>query len=148
MNNLMIPVNHENGEIIVNGRDLHEALQIRTQYSTWIVRMIKEFDFIEGVDFFVRYPNLNSEIRGGQNKTEYFLTLDMSKEICMITRNGRGKAVRKYFIQVEKNWNTPERILTRALEVAVHVIRELESRPTIMDATNEELLRELDKRLA
>ena len=147
MNDLMIPVNHEHGEILVNGRDLHAALEIRTQYSTWIDRMIKEFDFIEGVDF---YSNLNKtpNSNGGRPSVEYFLTLDMSKEICMITRNGRGKVVRKYFIQVEKDWNTPERILTRALEVAGHVIHELESRPTIMNATNEELLQELDKRLA
>lgn len=39
----------------------------------------------------------------------------MAKEIAMIQRNEKGKQARKYFIEVEKAWNSPEMIMKRAV---------------------------------
>ena len=42
----------------------------------------------------------------------------MAKEIAMIQRSEKGKQARKYFLDVEKKWNSPEMIMKRALEIA------------------------------
>ena len=49
----------------------------------------------------------------------------MAKEIAMIQRNEKGKEVRHYFIQVEKEYNSPERIMARALRVANEELKKL-----------------------
>lgn len=48
------------------------------------------------------------ESTGGKPDPDHQLTIDMAKEICMLQRTEKGKQFRQYFIEVEKNWNTPE----------------------------------------
>ena len=97
----LINVTNQNGELLVNARELHEALGIGKDFSTWIKSMIK-YGFDESVDFtkFEVFPQ-NGE-KGGRPKIEYILKLDMAKEICMLQRNELGKQFRKYFIECEK----------------------------------------------
>lgn len=108
---------NENQEPIVNGRDLHEALGVESNYTTWFNRMC-EYGFSEGIDYATCFPNLESEKHGGQNKVNHILKLDMAKEIAMLQRTEKGKEVRQYFIQVEKDYNSPEKIMARALRIA------------------------------
>ena len=49
----------------------------------------------------------------------------MAKELSMVENNERGKEARKYFIQVEKAWNSPEMIMKRALEIANRQVENL-----------------------
>ena len=49
-----------------------------------------------------------SESTGGRPSTEYDLSVDMAKQICMIQRSEKGRLYRQYFIDLEKAWNTPE----------------------------------------
>lgn len=84
-----------------NARDLHASLQVRRDFSNWIKDRIGVFGFIEGQDFDVCSPNLASKRRGGQNRMDYRLTLDMAKELSMIENNEVGRAVRRYFIECE-----------------------------------------------
>ena len=46
---IKIEVN-ENQEPVVNGRELYQALEIKTPYTQWFDRM-KEYGFAENVDF-------------------------------------------------------------------------------------------------
>ena len=116
--NELIKVNYENERPTVMGRELHEALEVNSNYTTWFNRM-SEYGFTEGVDFVSCFPNLESENQhGGQNKIDHQLTLDMAKEICMIQRSEKGKQFRQYFIEAENKWNTPEAVMARALQFA------------------------------
>lgn len=104
---------NENQEPIVSGRDLHEALGVQTRYNDWFARMV-EYGFNEGQDF----CSILSKSTGGRPETNHALKLDMAKEVAMIQRNEKGKEVRQYFIQVEKDFNSPEKIMARALLLA------------------------------
>ena len=104
---------NENQEPVVSGRELHEALGVQTRYNDWFNRMC-EYGFSEGIDF----CSILSKSTGGRPETNHAIKLDMAKEIAMIQRNEKGKEVRQYFIQVEKDFNSPEKIMARALKIA------------------------------
>ena len=63
----------------------------------------------------------------------------MAKEICMIQRTERGKQARKYFIQVEKDYNSPEKIMARALRIAEQELSRLRLESKIKDQQIAEL---------
>lgn len=66
-----------------------------------------------------------SESEGGRPAQDHQLTIEMAKEICMIQRNEIGKEIRQYFIQLEKAWNSPEQVMSRALRIADETIKNL-----------------------
>lgn len=114
---IKIEVN-ENQEPIVNGRELYEALGVETRYDTWFNRM-KGYGFIKNVDYVEFKEEVDAQKRARTyEQVNHAIKLDMAKEIAMIQRNEKGKEVRKYFIQVEKDFNSPEKIMARALKIA------------------------------
>lgn len=140
MNELINVSLNENHEPVVSGRQLHETLGVKTAYKDWFPRMT-EYGFTEGEDF---NPLKIEQVRQeGTRKVkrqieDHVLKLDMAKEIAMIQRTDKGKEVRQYFIQVEKDFNSPEKIMARALLMADKKIKLLESQ-------NENLLIELEE---
>jgi len=123
MNQLM-KVQVVNNRPTILARDLYEFLQMEERFSRWFERM-KEYGFEEGADYtpyqFI-HPQNNQEFQ------DYQLTLAMAKEICMLQRNDKGKEARQYFIKLEEAWNSPERVMARALTIANKTITELEIR--------------------
>jgi len=120
--NELLKINTTDSErITVSARDLHEALEVKTQFKDWFPRMC-EYGFEDGKDF----CSFLSESTGGRPSQDAQITVDMAKEIAMLQRTEKGKEVRKYFIQVEKEWNSPERVMARALEIAHKTIATLE----------------------
>lgn len=101
----LIPVEAGNisGDAVqtVNARDLHAYLEVGKDFSTWIKDRIEQYNFVENQDF-VCSPILGSEGRGGHNRKDYHLTLDMAKELSMVERNQKGKEARQYFIECER----------------------------------------------
>lgn len=125
MNELIATKQNDNGEIIVSGRELHEFLEVKTNYSTWFERMT-EYGFTENIDY-ILLSNFEKQIgSGGHNKIDHHIKLDMAKEISMLQRTERGKQARQYFIQVEKYWNNPEMIIQRAMQLQQKKIELLE----------------------
>lgn len=114
----IIKVNQE--DMTVSARDLHEMLKISSNFTTWFNRMTK-YGFIENTDFF---PKME-ESTGGRPATDFNISIDMAKQICMIQRSDKGKEIRQYFIDLEKAWNTPEQVMARALRLADHTINNL-----------------------
>lgn len=125
MNELINVTLNDNHEPIVSGRQLHEALDVKTKYADWFNRMI-DYGFAENQDFLL-LKNEQQTGRGGHNRVDHIIKLDMAKEIAMIQRTERGKQVRQYFIQVEKDFNSPEKIMARALLMADQKVHKLEA---------------------
>ncbi|MGQ7339415.1 phage antirepressor KilAC domain-containing protein [Streptococcus suis] len=124
--NEIININvNDNQEPVVSGRQLHEALEVKTPYSMWFDRMV-EYGFTENQDFLLN-NFVKQTGRGGHNKVDHIIKLDMAKEIAMIQRTDRGKQVRQYFIQIEKDFNSPEKIMARALLLADKKVHQLEA---------------------
>lgn len=162
MNELIKIETNENLEPIVSLRELYNKLEITERYSNWTDRMFK-YGFVENVDYTgckVFNTLANQELQ------DHIIKLDMAKEICMIQRNEKGKQFRKYFIQVEKDFNSPEKIMARAVLIANKKVNTLtievnklkttieENRPrvsfaeTIEKSSDSILIREFSKILA
>lgn len=114
MNELLKIEINENQEQTVSGRELHMFLGIETRYNDWFARML-QYGFCEGKDF---YSKMSKTSEGGRPSTDHIMKLDMAKELCMLARNEKGKQARQYFIEVERDWNSPEKVMARALKLA------------------------------
>lgn len=142
MNNLINVTLNENQEPVVSGRQLHQVLGVKTEYKKWFSRMT-DYGFSENEDFLkVTQKCLTSST--GQNMTDHVLKLDMAKEIAMIQRTDKGKEVRQYFIQVEKDFNSPEKIMARALKIADRKIISLEHKNEVLQLELEEARKQTD----
>jgi anti-repressor protein len=120
----IIKITYDGKGPIVSGRELHEFLEVETPYHIWFPRMA-EYGFADGTDYAeVMNKNVQNPI-GGRPATDHALTLDMAKELAMIQRTERGKQARQYFIQVEKDFNSPEKVMARALLIADETIKGL-----------------------
>lgn len=127
MNELINVTLNDNQEPVVSGRQLHETLGVKTRYDNWFSRMT-EYGFTENQDYLVTSIFGHNSNGGRQNKVDHVIKLDMAKEIAMIQRTERGKQVRQYFIQVEKDFNSPEKIMARALLMADQKVHKLEAK--------------------
>lgn len=121
--NELLKINYEADRITLSARELHGFLEIGTEFAKWMQRMV-EYGFEENVDYRVFVKN-DDNPKGGRPSTDYEISLDMAKEIAMIQRNEKGKLARQYFIQIEKEWNTPEKVMARGLIVANQQIEQL-----------------------
>ena len=132
--NEIIRIDYENENPTVSGRELHAALGVATQYKDWFPRMC-EYGFIEGRDF----SSILSESTGGRPSTDHALSVPMAKELCMLQRNDQGKKFRQYFISVEDAWNSPDKVMERALQIAHRRALEAERRIFALAEENETL---------
>ena len=114
----------------VSARELHEKLNIGTAFKDWFPRMA-EYGFVEGTDFNmlkIERVQMEGSREVRREVTDYNISVDMAKQICMIQRTPEGKAVRQYLIDLEKAWNTPEQVFARALRMADQTISSLKDR--------------------
>lgn len=134
----LIQIHYDNADRpTVSGRELHKALGVETPYTTWVKRMC-EYGFSENVDFATCFPNLESENQhGGQNKIDHQLTIPMAKELCMLQRTDKGKQMRQYFIAVEEQWNSPDAIMARALQLSNAKLKEMQITVSALTVENQ-----------
>lgn len=102
LNELIRIENNTDGIQTVNARHLHSFLEVGRKFNGWILGRISDYGFQSGVDF--------TEVRSqtgpalNRSRVEYFLTLDMAKELAMVERTEKGRQARRYFIAVEKRF--------------------------------------------
>lgn len=120
--NELLKINTTDSErITVSARDLYKFLEATERFNSWFDRMT-QYGLTEGEDF-SGCKVFNTLAR--QELDDYQLTIDTAKQIAMLQRNEKGTQARKYFIQVEKEWNSPERVMARALTIANKTIETL-----------------------
>lgn len=120
--NEIITVNYDNEQPTVSARELYDFLEVGTAFKDWFPRMC-EYGFEEGKDF----RSFLSKSTGGRPSHDAEITIDMAKELCMLQRNDKGKQARQYFLQLERDWNSPEKVMARALQIAnkrIHTLTE------------------------
>lgn len=121
----LIKVQVENDRQLVSARELHKGLGLKKKFTDWVKQNFKGFE--EGQDYTTSPKGHLVKSGNGTVRAydDYLLTIDMAKELCMMSKTEKGKEVRKYFIQVEKNWNSPEMVMHRALEFSNARIKQL-----------------------
>ncbi|WP_110693274.1 antA/AntB antirepressor family protein [Salinicola halophyticus] len=118
---------------LVDARTLHAFLAVGKVFAAWIQERIKQYGFEADRDYVIAFQNRKANIsgRGGHNRREYHLTLDMAKELSMVERNEKGRQARRYFIECEKQLHAkdPENARRIAQETigtdGLHMLREL-----------------------
>lgn len=121
--NDIIKVNYDSERPTASARELHEFLEVGTAFKDWFPRMC-EYGFLENADY---TPLIFEHPQNKQPCTDYQMTVDMAKEIAMLQRTEKGKEARTYFINLEKQWNSPEYVMARAIKMAEKKIIYLQS---------------------
>lgn len=106
-----INIKEESGQQLVSARELHKKLNITTRFSKWVDQNFR--DFVEDEDF-MSVTGVTLMPNGGTKPIQdYDITIDMAKELCMMTHSQLGKVYRKYFIEIERRWNDPQEVIKR-----------------------------------
>lgn len=85
------------GAFPANVKFLFYFLEIDTKFADWIKNRISHYNFIENQDYIIEIVYTK-----GRPRKEYYVTLDMAKELCMVENNEKGRQARRYFIECEK----------------------------------------------
>lgn len=118
----IVPVYTTDTDIkVVNARELHQALGVKKDYTSWIKANLKNYEVVENVEnkpFTLKGESQIDALRivipqtkTTPKKVEYILTLDTAKEIAMMSRCEKGRVIRKYFIEVEKAFASTMQVL-------------------------------------
>lgn len=125
MNELINVTLNENNEPIISARQLHKTLEVKTRFSQWVEQNFKMFKENEDFTSVVGTTLVNNgAVRELQ---DYAVTIRMAEHLAMMSKTNKGYEVREYFIQVEKDFNSPEKIMARALLMADKKVHKLEA---------------------
>lgn len=113
--NELIKVTVQNDQQLVSARELHKGLKLRKQFTDWVKQNFKEFE--DGEDFVFTPGSVNMPNGGTKQIQDYALTLDMAKQLCMMSHTELGRKYRKYFIELERKWNDPQEVVKRGYAI-------------------------------
>lgn len=126
--NELFNVTTNGDKLTLSARELYKELNIAGRFSRWFEQM-SEYGFEENVDYTSVQNCTEVQNNGGiqvRELQDYQITLDMAKEIAMLQRNEKGKEIRRKLIELEKAWNSPEKVMARALDIAHKTIANLQ----------------------
>ena len=124
---------NEEGQKLVSARELHEGLKVKSRFNDWMTNRIKKYGFEENLD----YTKILVQCKRGQNEYDFYITVDMAKELCMVENNELGRQFRKYFIEAEKQLKEIKKLdsymIEDPIERAKRWIEEAEERKALME---------------
>ena len=85
----------------IDARKLHEFLEVKSKFATWIQNRIQKYKFKENIDFI----SVSIFLENGGRTIEYHLSTNMAKQLTMVENNKKGEQARDYFIQKEEQAN-------------------------------------------
>lgn len=116
--NELIKVTVKNDQQLVSARDLYHGLELKIRFSLWVSKNFKEFE--DGEDFTSVSRDTEVQNNGGiqvRELQDYALTIDMAKQLCMMSHTELGRKYRKYFIELERKWNDPQEVVKRGYAI-------------------------------
>ena len=100
---------------VVSARELHKGLKIKTRFNEWVSQNFKEF---EGEQDYMSAATTADMPNGAvKHINDYILTIDMAKQLCLMSRTELGKKYRKYFLELERKWNDPQEVVKRGYAI-------------------------------
>ena len=114
----LIKITVKNDQQVVSARALYHGLELKIRFSLWVSKNFHEFE--EGEDFTSVSRDTEVKNNGGiqiRELQDYALTLDMAKQLCMMSHSDLGKRYRRYFIELERKWNDPQEVVKRGYAI-------------------------------
>ncbi|MCG0635060.1 oxidoreductase [Lactiplantibacillus plantarum] len=109
--NELIKITEKDGRQLVSARDLHKGLELTTRFSKWVDQNFSMF--VEGIDF-TSVTGVTVVNNGAKRELQdYALTVNMAKELSMMSQTLQGQIYRRYFITIEDKWNSPMEVVKR-----------------------------------
>ena len=99
-------------EKVVKGRELHNGLCVKQDYSNWIKKQLEVVDATEKDFYKLTFKDELSKT--GQTKIEYILKIEIAKERCLVAGASnrannelkrKSKEYRRYLIAIEEKYN-------------------------------------------
>ncbi len=107
----LIKITEKDGRQLVSARDLHKGLELTTRFSKWVDQNFSMF--VEGIDF-TSVTGVTVVNNGAKRELQdYALTVNMAKELSMMSQTLQGQIYRRYFITIEDKWNSPMEVVKR-----------------------------------
>ena len=113
--NELIKVTVKGDQQLVSARDLHKGLNLTTRFSKWIDQNFRDFEI--GIDFMSVTGVTDMPTGGTKPIQDYAVTIDMAKQLCMMSHTELGKKYRRYFIELERKWNDPQEVVKRGYAI-------------------------------
>ena len=139
----IVPIYENNkGERLVNARELFYNLRgenTKTKFADWIKERLIRYKFVENIDYICFRNFTKAEKYGNKTTKEYYLTVDTSKEICMIENNDNGRRIRRYFIEIEKRYRNIVESPQNIFDVMRLALEQIEENERILNKHTEEI---------
>lgn len=116
--NELIKVTVKGDQQLVSARELYKGLEIKRRFSAWVEQNFKDFE--ETIDFTSVLVSTEVPNNGGfqeRKLKDYAVTIDMAKQLCMMSHTELGKKYRRYFIELERKWNDPQEVVKRGYAI-------------------------------
>ena len=144
--NELLPIYEtEEKERLVNARELHSIMKVGRDFTNWIKDRIRKYDFIENEDYVLTLAKIGE--RQNVIRHEYYLTIDMAKELAIVENNEMGRKIRRYFIEVERRYRaiveTPQNIF-EFMRLAINQIETNEKEIQNIKVLTESNLKEIE----